>query len=310
MPGAKPKSRRSRAWPAAPSRARKAGSAISRPIAAARAAGSPAGTRRPVSPLDEELLDGAGPGGDARQPLAGRLHQHIGQAVAVAVRGRSGWPARRDRRRARPPGSRPGSARRARRCARQGRGSRPGLSGSGSSGPPPIWTKRQARSAGSKARAARRSSKPFFSTARPMERMTTGSEDWHPSRGGRGSVGAGKRARSRPWRTRVTLRAPDASELRWAAPTAVQVTSQSQRGELLPLLPIGRRPDVLGMGRDAPGLARHAGRHSGRRRRGYAGNGRAAARCPAAARPPAPAPGRSAGRGWTSDRGGGRPATP
>ena len=30
-------------------------------------------------------------------------------------------------------------------------------------------------------------------------------------------------------------------------------------GELLALLPIGRRPDVLGMGRDAPGLARHEG---------------------------------------------------
>ena len=69
---------------------------------------------------------------------------------------------------------------------------------------------------------------PFFSTARPMDRMTTGSSGARPSRGGRGAVGAANRARSRPWRTRVTFRASAASDVRWAAPTAVQVTSQSQ----------------------------------------------------------------------------------
>ena len=87
MPGAKPKSRRSRAWPAAPSRARKR--RVGDQPADRRGEGGGVAGRNQKARLavDEQLLDGAGPGGDARQPLARRLHQHIGQAVAVAVAG-------------------------------------------------------------------------------------------------------------------------------------------------------------------------------------------------------------------------------
>ena len=128
-----------------PAGARKAGSAISRPSAAASAAGSPGGTSRPVSPSTISSAMAPARVATHGKPLARRLHQHVGQAVAVAVAGDpagqreqiGGAQGRQDL----------GLAlrARARRCARRGRGSRPGPSASGSSGPPPIWTKRQAR---------------------------------------------------------------------------------------------------------------------------------------------------------------------
>ena len=50
-------------------------------------------------------------------------------------------------------------------------------------------------------------------------------------------------------------------------------------GELFALLPIGRRPDVLGMGREGPGCGRSGARHSARRTQGCAGNESGCAGC-------------------------------
>ena len=71
------------------------------------------------------------------------------------------------------------------------------FSGSESS-PAPTCSKRQWSAGGSLASASRRSSYPFFSTLRPIERMVTGSAASEPSRRGRGPRGGGRWPKSRP----------------------------------------------------------------------------------------------------------------
>ncbi len=138
--------------------ARRAGSRISAASACGqgrRVAGRHQNAGRAV--LDQ-LGDAGQPRRDAGQPLALRLHQHVRQAVAVAVLGDLGGEHEqiglaiggehlRLRLRAAP-----FDAVRRDRAARAWRFSR------SASAPPPIWTKRHARSGGSSASAASRSS--------------------------------------------------------------------------------------------------------------------------------------------------------
>ena len=72
---------------AAPSRLRSAGSRIARSSAAASAAGSSGGTSSPFSPSLEQFGHAGNVGRNADEALARRFDQHVGQAVAVAIRG-------------------------------------------------------------------------------------------------------------------------------------------------------------------------------------------------------------------------------
>ena len=85
MPRSSEKSRNVRSRPASPSRARSAGSPTSRASACASASRSRGAHEQPRDAVLDQLRDAGHVGSDARQALALRFHQHVGQAVAVAV---------------------------------------------------------------------------------------------------------------------------------------------------------------------------------------------------------------------------------
>ena len=196
---AKPKSRRSRAWPAA-----------AEPGAQGRVGDQPADRRGEgggVAGRNQEAglaVDRAAP--RWRRP-GWRRTASPWLAASISTLGR---PSRSPSRAIRLASTKRSAARKAARtsawrCApRQAmRSARPRLSAwalrSGSSGPPPIWTKRQARSARQQGKGGQK-----VVVALLLHRPPDGEDDDGIGRiaarrgGGRGAVGAGKRARSRP----------------------------------------------------------------------------------------------------------------
>ena len=173
-PGAKANCSRMRAGPARPMRLPRAPGRGSAPRAHGRGPRDrPAGTARRSRPA-RPPRDGADLGRDHRQLLRHRLHDHVGQAVAVAVRGDPGGQAEQVGAaqcrqhlllRARPaPGDPVGDAQPLGRAPRASRAS---------------GRRRYARSAsaarrGKRASASSRTSRPFFSTARATQTMCTG----------------------------------------------------------------------------------------------------------------------------------------
>ena len=79
-------------------------------------AGRPGRHQQAVHAVLDELANGGGTGRDDGEALVGRLHQHVGQAVLVAVGRLLGWPARRGRR-ARRRRTPPSAAGRRARCS-------------------------------------------------------------------------------------------------------------------------------------------------------------------------------------------------
>ena len=242
--------------PAAPSASRRVGSRISAARAAARAGGSPGGTSTPVRPSTISSAMPGSRGRDAGKALALRLHQHVRQAVAVAVLADLGGEheqiglaiggehrglrlaPRHSMRPSRP--SRRGlraSALGERRRRRYGRSARPG------------------RPAAAPARRAGRRS-PF---SRPPARPTAASPGRagslpSSSRGGRrrGETGRGRGRDS----DSATLPASGASAARWRRAGFGAGHRPFGRGQLAALLPLRRRPDVLGVRRHRPGRPR------------------------------------------------------
>ena len=239
-----------------------------------------------------------------RQALALRLHQHVGQAVAVAVGGdaarqheqvgarasASSTALLRLRRRASRCGSAMPSARRLRAFSSRRAGRR--RYGRGAS----------AALGGSRASAASSTSIALLLDRRGRPQMSrTGSPPCGCRRAPASHAGRRREAGEieavidelHARRRRAPARA------RCSAPMRVQVTQPGKLGELLALLPVGRGPDVLGVRRAAPG---QAGMQRGVARRPRPGVCRKCACSRATSRrqfgAPAPAPGRSGGCGW------------
>ena len=275
--------------------ARRAGSRISAASASARARGSPGGTRTPVTP--SSISSGSPAAGSRRRPaLALRLHQHIGQAVAVAVArdpaastNRSALAIGGEHLRLRP-------ARRASRCGRQARAAPPAASSRRAARRRRYGRSASARSGGSSASAASRSSKPFFATG------AADRQDDHGSR--RIAAVAARRRRDRRRKAgeiEPVIGSVDASRRRrqrgeMSAPVRVQVTAQPASASFSRFSHSGMVQMSLACA-ETTSAGRASSRHSGRPRPACAGNARGAGRYRAAVRPPAPAPDRSGGRG-------------
>ena len=191
------KSRRSRSKAESASATRRSGSRARRLMAFESDSHSPGGTSTPSIAVANEF-------GDAGEAVA--TIASCWPAASISTLGRPSWSpaaaflpaARTDRRRAAARCIRAAPSRQeTRRDRRSPHAARPAPSGVRRS-PPPICSKRQCRSGGSGRSACRRSPKPFFSTSRPTERMTTGSAGSEPSRIGRAPGGGGKARRSRP----------------------------------------------------------------------------------------------------------------
>ena len=259
--------RRTRSRPAAPSRARRAGS---------RASVASASASRRVAGRDQD------------SGLA--VHDQLGDAP-IRWRRRAGpcsappsarWAGRRGRRRAairlastnRSAGD---SAASTASCGLraapvdpvgEARAARPRPSAPTAAAPPPIWIQRQRRSGGSRRqarRAARRSP-----SSRPRGRPRAG------ARVGRiAPVARGRRDRRRREAGEIeavidqrTRSGSGASSARCSWPTRGAGDGPAGLGQLLAQLPLRRRPDVLGVRRDGPGQAadqRGVARDRGRR---------------------------------------------
>ena len=238
-----------RACPARPSARRRAGLPISASSARASASGSFSSTSSAGLAVAHQLRDRRDARRHAGESLALRLHQHVRQAVAVAVASRRGWRARTGR----PCGIRASSSScvsaprqvifslRPRALARCWRRSL--------SGPPPTCTKRQCSSGEMRASASSSTSVPFFSTSRATDRITTGSA---ASRH-RGAEAAVLRE---PREIEAVIDQLDASRRRERGEVlAVRRGAGDQpvaARQLLALLPFRRGPDVLGVRRAAP----------------------------------------------------------
>ena len=295
--------------PCVPRRRRSSGSRISASSARPRASGIFRRHQQAGHAGDDHLGDGADLGRHHRQLLRHRLHDHVRQAVAVAVARRPGPRGRTDRHGAGRPAPRPASRRRASvtRSPSPSRSARAGELARAWPAAEMLEAPVQLRAAAGPAPRAATSS-PFFSTARATQTMRTGRPGSLPSPP---ALAARRREARRLQPVIDELQVgPRRQRAQMVEVHAAAGDEPARRRDLLALLPIRDRPDVLGVRRDAErqvaqerGVARH-------RRRACAGSARAASRPRPAARPPAPAPARGAGRGWPWDRAAGRPARP
>ncbi len=268
MPWTWLKRRSKRAWPAAPRRPRSSGSAIRRSSAAASAGGVARRHQQAGLVGADQLGDRRDRGRDTGQALALRLHQDVGQAVAIAV---AGDPAGQDEQigcavmlqhhrmwLGAEPGDALGQAER-RGLTRQPRalGAVPDMH------QPPMQPRRQQRERAQQVGIA-------FLVDQPADRQhdrgvarILAAAGWarDPRRAAEAVeveavIGQADSARLRCERAQMCRAGCGAGD----QPAAV--------GELLGLVPIGRRPDILGVRRDRPGQSgqqRGIARDRGRR---------------------------------------------
>ena len=176
--------------------------------------------------------------------------------------------------------------------------------------PPPTCSKRQLQLVGQPRQRLEQRCRDPSSRPRARRRRSrtgrAGSPPSPPAVARRRRETARHRARDRP--------APDrhcgASACRCVEVHAAAGDQPLRRRQLLPLLPVRDRPDVLRVRRDAEGQIAQDRRVAGDRgRRVQVVHVQPVDSRPAAP-PPAPAPGRAAGRDWRCGRAAGRPARP
>ena len=288
-------------------RRRKSGSPTRRASAAANSPGAPGATSRPFSPSVDEFADRRGAGRDDGEALVGRLHQHVGQAVLVAVGGLLAASTNRSAR-----------ARAANTCllrlgavpecsARRCRARRPAPSAHRRARPPPICSKRQcsvARQLGQRVQEIVVALLLDLAADRQDDRRDRRGS--LPSRRGRAS----RRRRQmgeveavidelQPFRSRRQLLAAA------AGPWPCRSPARNSR-RAFPPPPTVRWSRCPWRAPTRSTAGRASWRRSASPRTACAGSGRRAVRSRVAARPPAPAPGPSAAADWPRDRAAGR----